>query len=69
MLQLDQDTLFIQGVTQLAEKYGVKIDINSIKTTFTFTRKFMPTKISCYITHYASLAKSLVVFVYMDNVS
>jgi len=28
MLQLDQDTLFIQGVTQLAEKYGVKIDID-----------------------------------------
>ena len=25
---IDQETLFIQGVTQLAEKYGVKIDID-----------------------------------------
>ena len=28
MTQLDQDTLFIQGVTQLAEKYGVKVKID-----------------------------------------
>jgi len=27
MTQLDQETLFIQGITQLAEKYGVTIDI------------------------------------------
>ena len=26
--ELDQETLFIQGTTQLAEKYGVKIDID-----------------------------------------
>ena len=25
---IDQETLFIQGITQLAEKYGVKIDID-----------------------------------------
>ena len=25
---IDQETLFIQGVTQLAEKYGVKIAID-----------------------------------------
>ena len=25
---IDQETLFIQGVTQLAEKYGVTIDID-----------------------------------------
>jgi len=28
MTQLDQETLFIQGITQLAEKYGVTIDID-----------------------------------------
>ena len=28
MAELDQETLFIQGITQLAEKYGVKIDID-----------------------------------------
>ena len=25
---IDQEALFIQGITQLAEKYGVKIDID-----------------------------------------
>ena len=25
---IDQETLFIHGITQLAEKYGVKIDID-----------------------------------------
>ena len=28
MTQLDQETLFIQGITQLTEKYGVTIDID-----------------------------------------
>ena len=27
-MDIDQETLFIQGITQLAEKYGVKIDID-----------------------------------------
>ena len=30
---IDQETLFIQGITQLADKYGVKIDIDLDKYT------------------------------------
>ena len=36
MTQLDQETLFIQGVTQLAAKYGVevKIDFDNYRIDF-----------------------------------